>query len=127
MALMATMYIRRAYCEVVLGNVDRPYTVPAFTDSSAALAFTKSEKESKRSRHIERRFQFSRYAEQNSFAKLHHIDGDNYMVADIGTKPKATEEVAYKLSISKVRLLSMLKMIEYSIKEECWNRWIHCL
>ena len=99
MAVMACMYIRRAYCQVLLGDIDRLYTVPVFTDSSAALAYTKSEKDNKRSRHIERRFQYARYAELNGFVKHYHVDGEKYMIADIGTKPKKTEEVSYKLSI----------------------------
>jgi hypothetical protein len=96
--VLAAAHACQAFCDVVFDNSLRPLTVPFLIDSSAALAMSQNEKSTSRTKHIDRRWLIHRYARMNSDISLHHISGDLYNVADLGTKGLAAND-EYKLSI----------------------------
>jgi len=98
-ATMATMHIRQIVMELLTGNPDAPLTVPLLTDSTAAQSITRNDKDTRRTRHIERRWLYTRKARQNGDISVHHVDGDKHQLADLGTKNVPAHESAYKLSI----------------------------
>lgn len=99
LCMMSAHYISRGFCEILFDDPDRLYTVPVFTDSQAALDLTRNEKDSKRTRHMERRFQYCRVSEKTAKTKSYHINGDDFMLSDIGTKAVPVKESEHKLAI----------------------------
>jgi hypothetical protein len=96
---MSSAHVRQGFMQIVTGDSSAPYTVPIFTDSSAAEAISKNDRDTKRTRHIDRRFQYARHARKSGHISVHHVNGDTYQLADLGTKNVPTEEASYKLSI----------------------------
>ena len=72
--------------EILSGNPSTPLTIPFYTDSSAALAITTNEKQTKRTRHIDLRYFYSCQAQSSGLISTHHVKGDEFQLADIGTK-----------------------------------------
>ena len=95
---MSCAYVRMGIADVLFNDSSRPWTVPMCSDSAAAIAMSKSEKPSKRSRHIARRWFYARSEAQASHLAFFHTPAD-YSMADVGTKNLTAEESAYKLSI----------------------------
>jgi hypothetical protein len=93
-AAKSSCFLRQAHCQVHYGNADRPLTVPLFTDSKAAQAIMAKDRDTNRSRHIDRRFMLTRSLAERGLAKLHHTSGDTFMLADVGTKnlPSSTSD-----------------------------------
>ena len=60
-AAMAAAHVRMIVMELWCGNPDCPFTVPLLVDSLAADAMTANAKDTKRTRHIERRYQYVRH------------------------------------------------------------------
>jgi hypothetical protein len=54
--IMSAARTRMIYLEVLMGNPDHPYTLPVFSDSSAAIAISRNECGTHRSRHVARRY-----------------------------------------------------------------------
>jgi hypothetical protein len=102
-ASMAASHIRQAYCDLFLNNVDLPYTVPVFLDSTAAEAINLNDRPTKRTKHIERRALLHRSHRQAGFIKPYHVNGDLYNLADIGTKAIA-QESSYKISVMEASI-----------------------
>ena len=100
-AVMAGSHTRMILNEALFGpdQSGRPYTIPFLIDSQAAFDISKNDKVTKRTRHIERRWLYCRNALQSGQISLHHVDGDEYQLADIGTKNLPAQKMAYKLSI----------------------------
>ena len=98
---MSCSYIRMGVSDVLFDNPERPWTVPFCSDSMAAIAMNNSDRPSRRSRHIERRWFYGRSEVQAARIKLHHVGAD-YSMADVGTKNLSHEESAYKLSLMEV-------------------------
>jgi hypothetical protein len=100
-AVMAGSHTRMILNEALFGpdQSGRPYTIPFLIDSQAAFDISKNDKGTKRTRHIERRWLYCRNALQSGQISLHHVDGDEYQLADIGTKNLPAQKMAYKLSI----------------------------
>jgi hypothetical protein len=82
----ASCFTRQAHCQIYHDDADRPLTVPLFTDSKAALAIMTKDRDTNRSRHIDRRFMVTRSLCERGLAKLYHTSGDTFMLADVGTK-----------------------------------------
>ena len=57
--IMNLAMIRQAYCDIVFGSPKRKYTVPVLVDNTAALLMSQNEKDSKRTRHMERCWLFN--------------------------------------------------------------------
>jgi hypothetical protein len=92
--MKASAYFRQAYCQLHFGDPDRPLTVPILTDSTAALAILSNDRNSSRTRHMDRRHFYNKNMPDRALASLHHVDGDLYELADIGTKnlPSSTSD-----------------------------------
>jgi hypothetical protein len=73
-----------------------------FTDSSSGIFITQNERDTKRTRHIERRWLFIRQCRQNGYIHMYFIAGDEYNLADLGTKNCSSTASSYKLSICEV-------------------------
>jgi len=85
-ASKSSCFIRQAHCQIYHDDPDRALTVPLFTDSSAALAIMSRDRDTNRSRHIDRRFMVTRSLCERGLVKLYHTSGDTFMLADVGTK-----------------------------------------
>ena len=97
LAAMGAQHSKMIIQELRYGNPDRPYTVPVLVDSQAAEAMTASDKDTKRTRHVERRWHYSRHARQSGHISVHKCDGETQQLADLGTKvlPHAKAELKY--------------------------------
>jgi hypothetical protein len=93
-AAKSSCYLRQAHCQIYHGDPDRSLTVPLFTDSMAAKAIMAKDRDTNRSRHIDRRFMLTRSLAERGLAKLYHTSGDTFMLADVGTKnlPSSTSD-----------------------------------
>ena len=98
-ATMAVAHIRQIVMEIETGNADAPYTVPLLLDSSAADAIMRNDKDTRRTRHIARRWLYTRSARRQGELSVHHVNGDKFQVADPGTKNLPMNKASYKLSI----------------------------
>ena len=85
---------------IICGDSSSPYTVPIFCDNSAAVLITANDRPSKRTRHIERRWLYSRRMYQGGFAVYKHVNGDALMLADPLTKNKSSYDEAVKFKYS---------------------------
>ena len=94
---MAAAYTRRGIADILYNNEDKPWTVPIFSDSEAAIAMNSSEKVTKKSRHIERRWFYAKQEYMRSRVIFFHVR-DQFSLADLGTKNLTAEEAKYKLS-----------------------------
>ena len=94
---MAAAYTRRGISDIMFNDEDRPWTVPFFSDSEAAIAMNSSEKVTKKSRHIERRWFYAKQEFLASRVMFFHIK-DPFSLADVGTKNLTAEESRFKLS-----------------------------
>jgi hypothetical protein len=111
-AAMATNHIRQVFCEAIFGDPDRPYSVPLLTDSKSGIFITQNNRDTKRTRHIERRWLFIRQCRQQSYIIVFFLAGDAYNVADLGTKNCSTPANQFKLSIVEV------PVTDYPIKDQ---------
>ena len=64
---------------------DSPVTIALFTDSASAICMMNNNKDTKRTRHIERRIHFIRHAQQQGLFVPYKIAGE-LNPADVGTK-----------------------------------------
>jgi hypothetical protein len=102
--IMSGARTRMIYLEVLTGNPDHPYTVPVFSDRSAAITISRNERGTHRTRHIARRYLYCCQANIAGDVQLLHISGDKHQLADLGTKNVPAFDSAYKLSIVEVPL-----------------------
>lgn len=86
-ATLCANYARQVYCDIVYNNSSQPFTVPIFIDSSAAEAITKNDKDTHRTKHIERRWLIHRKHRQAGLIDVLHVNGNAHNIADLGTKP----------------------------------------
>jgi len=63
---------------------------------------TKNDKDTKRTRHIERRWQYARHCRKQGLVDLIKVDGDMYELADVGTKNLSMKEAQHKYDIMTV-------------------------
>jgi hypothetical protein len=101
-AAMSTNYLRQVFCELEFGDPDRPFTVPILTDSQSGIFITQNNRDTKHTRHIERRWFFIRLCRQQGVVTVDFLPGDEFNVADLGTKNSSSPANAYKLSIVEV-------------------------
>jgi len=84
-ATAQVMHVRQAIMELLYGNPDIPFTVPVLTDSTAADAITSNERDTSRTRHIERRYLKIRHLRRSGHISVHHVPAP-YNLADVPTK-----------------------------------------
>ena len=85
LGLTAAIYAKQMYNSFMNRHPDAPLTIALFTDSQSAIAMMTSAKDTKRTRHIERRVHFVRQAYEQGLYIPYKIPGE-YNPADIGTK-----------------------------------------
>jgi Reverse transcriptase (RNA-dependent DNA polymerase) len=85
-ACLATFPTRRALMFILHNDEDREFTVPMFTDSQSSIDIAKNSKGTQRTKHMARRYLFTREVSQNGSILFLHIKGKEYQLADIGTK-----------------------------------------
>ena len=99
---MATNFLRQVICDVLYNDPSRPLTVPLLTDSSSGIFITQNDRDTRRTRHIERRWLYIRTSRMNGNIQVFHLPGDTYNLADPGTKNLSSKSASYKLSILEV-------------------------
>ena len=95
---MACSYVRKAVADVLFDDPERPWTVPFLSDSQAAIAMNKSEKPTKRNKHIDKRYFYGLQEKLAGRIELLYVDTD-HSLPDVATKGLTQEESQYKLSI----------------------------
>jgi hypothetical protein len=84
LAIMAAGHLRKAFNEITNRPSDSPLTIPIGIDSKAAADIASSAKETKKTRHIERRYHYFRESIQRGNNKLFHIPGvDNWCTLEL--------------------------------------------
>ena len=72
-AIMASRHINKMVMEILTGHPDTPFTLPLFTDNKSSINLAESDKRTKASRHIERRFQYVRHAVIRGLTALYFV------------------------------------------------------
>jgi hypothetical protein len=116
-AVMIRARTRMIFMEVLYGNPDRPYTIPVFSNSAAAIAISKNEKGTHCTRRIACRYLDCRQANIAGDVAMHHISGDAHQLADLGTKNVPASESAYKLSIVEVPLAGTQPIVRVPVAQ----------
>jgi hypothetical protein len=101
---MTGIHLVHIVMELRHGNTHRPYTLPIFVDSEAAIAMNLNDKDTKRTRHIQRRWQYTRHAQHRGDIRTYHVNGDLYQLADVGTKNLRASAYEHKMAIMEVPL-----------------------
>ena len=96
---MATNYLRQVLCDVLHDNPEHLLTVPILTDSKSGIFITQNDRDTNRTRHIQRRWLYVRQCRQSGHISCHFLPGDQFNLADLGTKNCSSTSSAYKLSI----------------------------
>ena len=96
---ISSMHSRMIIMEILTGSPNTSLTIPVYTDSSAALAITANERTSQRTRHIDRRYLFSRDAYAKCYIDPFHVKGEDFQLADIGTKNLAAAKLFAMISL----------------------------
>ena len=82
---MASIFSKQVFNSFMQRHPDTPTTIAAFVDSSSAIAMINSERDTKRTRHIERRVHFVRQAREQGIFFVTKIPGE-INPSDVGTK-----------------------------------------
>ena len=75
LALLASAFLRKLYNEFQGFESDKNLTIPLGVDSQSAIDTARSNKETGRTRHIQRRFHYVRECNANGDTILFKIDG----------------------------------------------------
>ena len=94
-AAMRSRFIKRAICHILYVSPDAPLTVPMCVDSEAAIAMNMREKPSKKTRHVESRYWYTRQCVEQAHIALIKVDGKTQQPADVGTKNLRDGESQY--------------------------------
>jgi hypothetical protein len=86
LALMASSYVKKVYNELNGRDADTPLTIPIGVDSKAATDIAASEKDTKRTRHMQCRMHYWRECNTNGTSKTFRLPGD-FNWANCLTKP----------------------------------------
>jgi len=86
LALMASAHIRKMYNELQGKDPDLPLTIPIGIDSKAATDIAASEKDTQRTRHMQRRYHYWRECNGNGTSKTFRLPGE-FNWANSLTKP----------------------------------------
>ena len=99
---MGINHIRQVICHARYQNDTRPLTVDLLTDSVSGIFITQNDRDTRRTRHIERRYIYVRKCRQNGWVQMHFLPGDKYNIADLGTKNVPASQADNKLSLVEV-------------------------
>jgi hypothetical protein len=88
--------------DILHDNPRRTFSVPLLTDSSTAIVMMPNEKETKRTKHIERRWMYIQDCCLKGLVILYHVNGERFQLADLGTKNIPNIEAKAKLLFLEV-------------------------
>ena len=94
-AIMRMRYTKKAICKILFMDDDAPLTVPVCVDSSAAIAMNTAANPSRKTRHVESRWWYTKSSLREGHARLVKVDGKTQQPADIGTKNQRDKESQY--------------------------------
>jgi hypothetical protein len=80
---MATASARMICMELRTGNPNTPYTAPMLVDSTAAKSINKNDKDTNRTRHIERRMLYTQSKRKHGNLSVHHVNGNEHQLHDL--------------------------------------------
>jgi hypothetical protein len=103
LAAMAAMYAKKVYNELHGLNSDYQLTIPIGIDSQSAINTAQSNKETQRTKHIQRRFHFIRLAVAASQIVLFKVDGTNNCANSL-TKPLSAEQLSVETKLYEVEV-----------------------
>jgi hypothetical protein len=103
LAAMATTYIKKIYNELHGLDSDHNITIPIGMDSQSAINTAQSNKETQRTKHIQRRYHFLRLAVATSQIVLFKVDGTTNCANSL-TKPLSAEQLAIETKIYEVEV-----------------------
>jgi hypothetical protein len=106
LAALASSHVRHTWMQIRHDDPSRAFTVPIFTDSMAALAISSNDRDTRRTRHIDRRYMLHRSMRKNCLIAVYHLAGDEFQIADITSKQTQGPDSEYKLATIEAPLLS---------------------
>ena len=92
---MASSFLRQVISDVLYNDSAHPFSVPMLTDSASGIFITQNDRDTKRTRHIERRWLYVRQERFSGHLNMHFLPGDAYNLADLGTKNVASPSASY--------------------------------
>jgi len=101
LAVMQCNYFRKLYNEVSGKPADTHLTIPLGVDSKAASDMAASEKDTKKTRHVARRYHYLRECVSNAEVKLFQMEGEHNW-SNCLTKPETKERVMREARIFQV-------------------------
>ena len=96
MGALSCSYTRKAIADLLFDDPDRPWTIPFLSDSQAAIAMNKSERPTKRNKHIDRQYFYGRNEKLAGNLEFLYIDTD-HCLPDVVTKALVYEQASSKL------------------------------
>jgi hypothetical protein len=96
---MAASFLRQVICDILYNDPAHPFSVPMLTDSASGIFITQNDRDTKRTRHIERRWLYVRQERFSAHLDMDFLPGDTYNLADLGTKNVPSPSAGYKLSV----------------------------
>ena len=100
-AITASIFSRQVFNSFQDRHPDSPVTIATFVDSSSAIAMMNSDRDTKRTRHIERRVHFVRQAREQGVFTPFKIPGE-LNPSDVGTKNLAGPVIESHLPVLHV-------------------------
>ena len=83
---MSAVHIRQIIMDLRYDDPHQPFTVPVYIDSQAANAISNNDKDTKRTHHIECHWHYTHQAKATGTIITPHVPGDEFQLADIGSK-----------------------------------------
>ena len=93
--IMRMRYTKKAICKILFMDANAPLTVPVCVDSSAAIAMNTASNPSRKTRHVESRYWYTKSSIREGHVGLVKVDGKTQQPADIGTKNQRDKESQY--------------------------------
>ena len=94
-AIMRMRYTKKAICKILFMDKDAALTIPVCVDSSAAIAMNTAANPSRKTRHVESRWWYTKSSIREGQVRLVKVDGKTQQPADIGTKNQRDRESQY--------------------------------
>ena len=101
LAIMAGAFTRKTYNEAMGRDADAPLTIALGIDSKAAIDIASSQRETKRTRHIQRRYHYFRECQAKGSIRIFHIEGTENWANGL-TKPERSDQLDKEARIYQV-------------------------
>ena len=101
LAIMSATHYKKLYMEFMGLSMDQPLTIALGIDSKAAADIAASPKDTKRTRHIQRRYHLYREAIASGLVKQFYIPGGENWANGL-TKPEVYEQLSKECEVYQV-------------------------